>query len=360
MNFSGVVGNTKPENSLLGVDNVVSHLDRGEESTENGVRRPYLFPMPSASLLHAAWYKELYPLDSEVQKYLACSLFTNALNLEEIWAASFRTETAKIVPRANLLLLSMCGGEETNFERHFVSTLSEFINCTLELLKKHVSLALVSRVGVSMHAGATITPAQLLGLSDAEEVRLVPALTCDIRLTPSMENAWTWNVPQLCYRSNNPDEAPAYYKELESVEVSEKKPVALRRGAPGDAFDHLLKVFDLSALGGYRYIAVNSVAPEVAWKMKEGVDRRGAGPRVRFPYKNGAQAATFCDAMRYMVEPVTYVYLTNHPQDQCVKTYVSEDRTKQREGVYWVYAGRQELQKFMGPMWDVHRAYRTF
>ena len=136
--------------------------------------------------------------------------------------------------------------------------------------------------------------------------------------------------------------------------------MALRRGAPGDAFDHLLKVFDPAAPCQYRYIAVNSAAPEVAWKLKEDVNRREAGPRVRFPCKNGAQAATFCDAMRRIVEPVTYVYLTNHPQEQCVKKYVSEDRTKQREGVHWVYAGQQELQKFMGPMWDVHRAYRAF
>ena len=153
--------------------------------------------LPSSVLLHALWFQESCALDHEAQRYIRSSLFTNVLDIQKIRGVSVGDKSVQFIPRVNLFLLESSKEYYRWFDAKFLAILREFIGSVFattsktqarKVMRRHITLALVSRVGVSMHAGRTITPAQVLGLSDTEELRLVPALTCDIRLTPSMEN----------------------------------------------------------------------------------------------------------------------------------------------------------------------------
>ena len=204
-----------------------------------------------------------------------------------------------------------------------------------------------------MNAGKTVTAAELLGLSD-EVTDEVPALNCPLHLLPSKGFAW-WDVKMLQHRSN--DNLDAFVKELKAVKVSKEAPVALLRGAKLDSFDHMLVVWDSSVPGDCRYIATDCKSKQESLNVLENEEMKNKmvnkNKEVTFP-GNGKQAKAFCDAMNSALPegapPVTYVYITNYQQQQYVQEY--------EKGAQWVYAGRQELERFMGPMWDVHRTCR--
>lgn len=323
---------------------------------------------PSPQLLYSMWYRTHCLLDEEARTAILCSLLTNVLVTEEIMKSS-RNMTTAFLPRANLLMLALCSTESTDFSSVFKPLVFELMRNAIRLnehalqegfiLERHALLVLSARIGVAMNADVATTAGKLLGL-DPIKPKLAPALGCELILQRTMIPFWSYDVPKMKFstRSKGGSLTAAvrqrFLKELDSIDVSDLEPLAIRRSAEGESFDFVMKVRDLSVPQGAHYIFVDQKSVGELHRLEESHMKDLNIDPITLSYvpfktsqlpKRGSQV----DHMS-LVMPNNYsfafVYQTTHD-------------IKQVNLQNCIYAGRKQTKSFMGPVWELYRAMRA-
>lgn len=315
----------------------------------------------SPMLLQAMLFKSDISLDENISYAIQTSVLTNVL-AREISACGI---VKNFSPRVNLFLFALRAGTSDTFLQRLAALFKEVLTSTLagpdsgapqnesagDILALHTALMLNARVGVCMNNDAAVALVELLGL-EPSGLR-THFLGDEMKLTADMASMWDNKLSTLQHRSNKAAQEKRFLREVQAIEVSAAWPLELWRGAAKDGFDLLIKAFDPTAPGQCQYVFLDSKSKRERENSEDSPYIEFASPakKKHFPDK-GAQATKLCNVMSQIEAATTYVYLNTDRAEQTVY------RPPEHPQMLWVCAAREQTQKFMGPLWDLHRAYR--